>query len=227
MFGKGEAAVLFNQTGFEKRFSVAVRGCRLLSRLSSRVDLPEKLELPTNHPVIFAANHSSLFDLAGALILLGHYGITTRIAVNSRFFANPVAGAFLSNIGCIPFSKQDRAQAEQATVDALIGRQAAAIMPEGRITRPNEQTNFVGPGRPGVSRIATAAGAAVVPIGFAFADEAWKPGTWLPQPRLGRHCVVARFGAPMLFDSDDHLSNAEQLMDVISGLVGEGRSHTL
>lgn len=227
LFGKGEADVLFADTGFEKRFTGAVHGSRLLSRLSSTVELPEKLELPTDRPVMFAANHSSLFDLVGALILLGNYGITSRIAVNSRFFANPAAGAFLRNIGCIPFSKQDRAQAEQATITALQQRQSAAIMPEGRITRPADQTNFVGPGRPGVSRIATAAGAAVVPIGFAFANEAWKPGTWLPKPRLGRHSVIARVGPPMLFESDDHLANAEALMESIGQLVGEGRSLAL
>ncbi len=221
-FGKGEAAVLFANTGFEKRFAGAVLGSRVLSRLSSTLELPEKLELPTDRPVIIAANHSSLFDLIAALIVLGHFGITSRIAVNSRFFVNPIAGAFLRNIGCIPFSKEDKEAAEQETIEALRERQSASIMPEGRITRPADQTNWVGPGRPGVSRIARASGAAVLPIGFAFANEAWVPGKPLPKARLGKHRVIARAGSPLFFETDDHLANAEELMASIGNLVGEG-----
>lgn len=223
MFGKGEAAILFSPTGFDKRYSVAVGGSRVVSRLCSKVDLPDKIELPTDRPVIIAANHSSLFDLAAALILLGHFGITSRIGVNSRFFSNPIAGTFFRNIGCVPFSKADRESAEKAMVDALLSRQTTAIMPEGRITREKDQVDGVGMGRPGVSRIARAAGAAVVPVGFAFSNEAWRPGTPLPKPRLGRHTVVARIGAPMLFDTDDHVANANALMGKIGGLVLAGR----
>ena len=226
MFGKGEANLLFSATGFEKRYAGAVLGSRLLARLSSTVDLPQKLELPTDRPLIITANHSSLFDLVGSLILLGHFGITTRIAVNSRFFVNQAAGAFLRNIGCIAFSKDDRERAEATTIEALKQRQVAAMMPEGRITRPADQVNCVGPGRPGVSRIATAADAAVLPIGFAFANDAWTPGTPLPKPRLGTHRVIARAGAPILFESDDHLANAETLMTAIGDLVADGRSAT-
>ncbi len=224
LFGKGEAEILFSNTSFERRFAGAVFGSRVLARLSSTVILPERIELPTDRPVMVAANHSSLFDLAGALIFLGHFGITTRIAVNSRFFANPAAGLFLRNIGCIPFSRDDKEQAEATTIEALRRRQAAAIMPEGRITKPKDQVDGVGPGRPGVSRIAVAAGAAVLPVGFAFADEAWTPGTPLPKPRLGTHRVIVRAGAPLLFDSDDHLGNAEELMGSISRLVTDGRT---
>ncbi len=224
MFGKGEAAVLFTPTGFEKRYSIAVRGSRVVSRLCSTVELPDKIELPTDRPAMIAANHSSLFDLAAALILLGHYGITSRIGVNSRFFANPAAGAFFRNIGCVPFSKADRETAEKTMIDALLDRQTTAIMPEGRITRPDDQVDGVGMGRPGVSRIARASGAAVVPVGFAFSNEAWKPGTPLPKPRFGRHAVVAHIGAPMLFDTDDHVANANALMAEIASLVMAGRN---
>ena len=223
MFGKGEATTLFTPTGFERRYLIAVAGSQVVSRLSSRVELPEKIELPTDRPVMIAANHSSLFDLAAALIFLDHFGITSRIGVNSRFFANPIAGAFFRNIGCVPFSKADRESAEQAMIEALIARQTTAIMPEGRITRIGDQVDGVGMGRPGVSRIARAAGAAVLPVGFAFSNEAWQPGTPLPKPRLGRHRVVAKAGRPIMFETDDHVENANALMAEIGGLVLAGR----
>lgn len=181
------------------------------------------MELPTDRPMIIAANHSSLFDLAAALVVLGHYGIPARIGVNSRFFDNPVAGRFLRGIGCIAFSKDDKEAAEHTMATALASGQPAAIMPEGRLTRPDNQVNGVGQGRPGVSRIARRANAAVVPIGFAFANETWAPGTPLPVPRLGRHEVIATLGAPIAFDTDDHIANANLLMQRIGDLVIEGR----
>ena len=173
---------------------------------------------------MLAANHSSLYDLLAALIVLGHYGINARIGVNARFFSNPAGGAFLRGIGCIPFSKGDGGAAENQMVDALIARQSAAIMPEGRITRPEDQVNGIGPARPGVSRIARRANAAVLPIGFAFANEAWTPGTPLPKPRMGRHEVITTIGAPMYFETDDHINNANQLMETIGELVMQGRA---
>ena len=177
MFEKGEAKPLVSPTGYDRRFAASTRGSHALTRLASQVVLPDQIELPTDRPIIIAANHSSLYDLIAALRFLGHYGLTCRIGVNARFFSNPAAGAFLRGIGCIPFRKGDGGAAETAMVEALEAGQAAAIMPEGRITRPEDQTNGVGPGRPGISRIARRSGAAVLPIGFAFANEAWAPGT--------------------------------------------------
>jgi|GEM_PF-347364 len=223
-FGKGEAAALFNSTGYDRSYDAAVTGSRVLARISSRVELPEKIELATDRPNLFAANHSSLFDLIAALIVLGNYGIPARIGVNSRFFKNPIGGGFLRSIGCIPFSRDDKEAAEHSMVEALLAGQSAAIMPEGRITRPEDQVNGVGQGRPGVSRVARRAGAAVVPVGFAFANEAWVPGTPLPKPRFGRHKVIANIGSPITFETDDHIANAKELMDAIGNLVQAGRA---
>lgn len=222
-FGKGEATELFVDTGFDRFYDVAVLGSRVVSRLTSQVALPEKIELPTDRPLIIAANHSSLFDLAGALIFLGHFGLCSRIGVNSRFFTNPAVGAFFRGLGCVPFSKEDKASAEATMINALRSGQTAAIMPEGRLIRAKDQVDGVGEGRPGVSRIARATDAAVLPIGFAFANEAWNPGTPLPKPRLGRHQIIASVGSPIVFETDDHIANANQLMAEIGHLVLEGR----
>jgi 1-acyl-sn-glycerol-3-phosphate acyltransferase len=223
-YRKNEAQDAFSPTGYDKFYWRAVKGSRLLSRLSSRVDLPETVELPTDRPAIIAANHSSLFDLIAALITLGHYGVNARIGVNSRFFKNPIAGWFLRGIGCIPFSRDDREAAEQTMVDALKAGQVCAIMPEGKIIRPDDQVDGVGKGRPGVSRIARRAGAAVVTVGFTNSDKAWRPGT--PFPKLANRSthVITRLGAPIEFDSDDHDANAGEVMQSISELVAEGRA---
>ena len=214
---------MFSSIGPDRRFWSAVRGARMLSRMSSNVKMPDTILLPTDRPSIIVANHSSLFDLVGALVVLGHFGIPARIGVNARFFENPAGGAFLRGIGCIPFAKGQGDVAEQQVIDALKAGQSAALMPEGRITRPDDQVHGVGPGRPGISRIARGAGAAIIPVGFAFADETWAPGTPMPKARLGKHTVIASIGPPVVLDDDDHIANAQIVMHAIGDLVMHGR----
>jgi 1-acyl-sn-glycerol-3-phosphate acyltransferase len=225
-YAKGEARSAFSETGFDRMYWNAVHGSRVLCGVTSRVDVPPSIELPTDRPLMVAANHSSLFDLIAALVFLGNYGLTARIGVNSRFFSNPVAGAFFRGIGCIPFSRDDRESAEKATVEALLARQVTALMPEGRITRAEDQKRGVGPARPGISRIVRRANAVVLPVAFTNSDQAWRPGTPLPKPRLGRRHVFATAGSPLEFPTDDHEANTDTLMEAIGRLVLEGRARS-
>ncbi|MGI9605444.1 MAG: lysophospholipid acyltransferase family protein [Acidimicrobiales bacterium] len=221
-FGPDEARDLCSMTGHDAFYWRAVRGSKLIARLTSRVQLPDTVELPTDRPVIVAANHSSWFDLMAALITLGTFGLNARIGVNSRFFSNPVAGWFLRGIGCIPFSREDRESAEQAMVDALDGGQACAMMPEGKIVKLADRVDGVGAGRPGISRIARRTGAAILPVGFVHSDRAWLPGKALPRVRLGRDVVTTCIGSPIELDSDDHEANAAIVMSSIAALIAEG-----
>lgn len=192
---------------------------RGLAFAASPVTVPKVIELPTDRPVIFAANHTSLYDLVASLIAFGWFGLPARIGVNARFFSNPVGGGILRRMGCIPFSRTHRAAAEQQMVEALRSGQVCAIMPEGRIVRHHERVDGVGPGRLGVSRIARQAEAAVIPVGFSGSDGAWPPGS--PFMRFGfrRAPINAAFGSPLFFDTDDHEENVADLMSAISGLL--------
>lgn len=216
LFTSGTAGDLVAPTGHDRFFERSVRAARLLTATTGRVSLPETVELPTDRPLLFAANHSSLFDLVASLVALGHFGLPARIGVNARFFANPAGGAFLRRLGCIPFDREHRELAEESMTEALVARQACAIMPEGRITKPHERVEGVGPGRPGVSRIARLAGAAVVPVGIVGSDRVWPPGSARIRVGLRRDPVVVRFATPMEFESDDHSANTAQLMAAIS-----------
>lgn len=222
--GPAEAGEYFSETGFDRGFRRAALGCRAICRLTSRVDMPAAIPVPTDRPMMIAANHSSLFDLIASILVLDHFGLAGRFAVNSRFFSNPAAGAFLRSIGCIPFSRDHREQAEQTMVDALLAGQVTGIMPEGRITRIEDQVDGVGPARPGLSRIARRSGAAVLPLGFVHSDVAWRPGKPLPTPRLGRHHVLARAGQLIELTTDDHSANATVVMGALGSLVLEGRA---
>lgn len=221
-FGRNSGARLAAPTGHDRFFRGSVHLARAISVPTSGVDLPAKVELPTDRPVIFAANHASLFDLVSSLIALGHYGLPTRIGVNARFFKNPAAGQFLRRLGCIAFSRERSSEAEDEMVAALEAGQSCAIMPEGRIVRPADRIDGVGPGRPGVSRIARRAGAAVIPVGFTGADRVWPPGSARIRVGFGRPPIIARFGSPLWFPNDDHTTNVAELMSAISGLIESG-----
>lgn len=220
-FGPSEAVGLFSPTGFDDYFERTARRAGRLARFATPVDLPATIELPTDRPVIVAANHSSLYDLVASLITVDHYGAQARLGVHARFFRFPGAGRFLRRLGCIPFSRELSDTAEQSMIKALIDGQMCCLMPEGRIIRRDERTNGVGNGRPGISRIARAAGAAVLPVGFAGSDRAWPPGTPLIRIRSSRP-VVATIGSPFEFDGEDHEANAAELMARIAKLVAAG-----
>ncbi len=178
--------------------------------------MPEKVELPTDRPFIFAANHTSLFDLAASLICLGHFGLTARIGVNARFFRGAMGKQIFERLGCVPFSSDTREMAEDAMVHALNEGQVCAIMPEGRLIRDDEKADGVGPGRPGISRIVRRTGAAVIPVGFTGAASTWPPGSPLIRFGFRRPPIIARFGTPLIFETDDHSENTAQVMAAIS-----------
>ncbi len=214
----------FSSTEFDSFFDRSVQVSRALSRLTSEVVVPDTFPIDPDRPTLIAANHSSLFDLAAALILLGKFGMHTRIGVNSRFFKNPVGGPVFRRLGCIGFSRDDREAAENAMVDALLAGQPCAIMPEGKIVKEKDWTNGVGPGRPGISRIARRADAVVVPVGFAQSNVAWPPGKPLPKIRNSRFPIVATIGDPLVFDTDDHDANAATVMAAIADCANAGRT---
>lgn len=220
-FARNEAAGMFGRTGFDSSFTRAAKQARGLSWLTSRIQIPETIELPTDRPVMIAANHSSLFDIVSSIIVLDHFGVPARLGVHARFFNAPIGGRLLHRIGCVPFSREVSDVAEQTMVDALADRQVCCLMPEGRVVRAEQRVNGVGEGRPGISRIARAAGAAIVPVGFAGADRAWPPGSAMLRLR-SRHPVVTTLGAPIEFTGDDHDANVAELMGAISKLVAVG-----
>lgn len=223
-FAREGAVGFFTPTGFEPFYWRSVRVSRFLSRLSSPIELPPTVELPVDRPALIAANHTSLFDLVASLVTLGNYGVVARIGVNSRFFEAPIAGGFLRRLGCIPFSRDDRSTAEDTMVDALEAGQVCAIMPEGKIVRAADKVAGVGAGRPGISRIARRAGAAIVPVGFSRSDLAWPPGSRFPRVGLRRPSVLARIGTPFELEGDDHDANAATVMGAIGELVLAGRA---
>lgn len=184
-----------------------------------KLDLPDVLTVPTSRPVLFAGNHRSLFDFIGAMIIFSKFGASSRLLIRADLVNGRFGGPLFRGIGSIATSTATKQAAEDAAVEALLDGQMVSIMPEGRLVPPAERAEFgVGPGRRGVSRIATRSGACVIPVGFAGTDAVWPRGK-RPQVRRPRPTVTIRIGEPLLFSGDDHQKNADELMVHLGGLV--------
>lgn len=190
------------------------------ARLGAKIHLPEVLSLPHNRPVIMAGNHRSLLDLAVTMAIFSKFGVSSRIMVREDLVTSGPGGTYLRSIGCIATSKDRREESEAEAIAALKSGHVVSMMPEGRLVKPEDWVGGVGPGRPGVSRIATAVDAVVVPVGFSNTERVW-PRSRPPRVRLPRPDVHLKVGPAIEMDSTDHQVNADKVMDAISALIVE------
>ena len=191
----------------------------IFSKIFSRHDFQTELELPESSPIIFAANHRSFFDVIIAWAFFSLSGVNCHCLIRADLFSKPLMGAWLKKNGCIAASRKTKEQAELQAIEKLKAGYAVAIMPEGRLVPPEERPAGVGQGRPGISRIARATGATIVPVAITGSDSVWPLGKSFPIPRMKRPMIKVRFGAPFEFESDDDIKNANQVMQKIKNLL--------
>ena len=191
----------------------------IFSKIFSRHDFQTELELPESSPIIFAANHRSFFDVIIAWAFFSLSGVNCHCLIRADLFSKPLMGAWLKKNGCIAASRKTKEQAELQAIEKLKAGYAVAIMPEGRLVPPEERPAGVGQGRPGISRIARATGATIVPVAITGSDSVWPLGKGFPIPRMKRPMIKVRFGAPFEFESDDDIENANQVMQKIKNLL--------
>jgi len=189
-----------------------------VARLGAKVHLPDVLTLPQNRPVVMAGNHRSLLDLAVTMAIFAKFGVSSRIMVREDLVGKGIGGKYLRSIGCIATSKERREESEAEAIAALRAGHMVSMMPEGRLVDPEDWVGGVGPGRPGVSRIATAADAVVVPVGFSNTEQVWPRGR-PPRVHVPRPDVYLRVGPAIELDSTDHQVNADKVMAAISALI--------
>lgn len=189
-----------------------------VARLGAKVHLPDVLTLPQNRSVVMAGNHRSLLDLAVTMAIFAKFGISSRIMVREDLVGNGIGGKYLRSIGCIATSKDRREESEAEAIAALQAGYMVSMMPEGRLVDPEDWVGGVGPGRTGVSRIATAVDAVVVPVGFSNTEQVWPRGR-PPRVHIPRPDVYLRVGPAIELDSTDHQVNADKVMAAISALI--------
>ncbi|MDA3038511.1 MAG: lysophospholipid acyltransferase family protein [Actinomycetota bacterium] len=208
----------FRPTAQHDWFQRSGRWFTRVTRAVADLDLPEVLPLPDNRPVILAANHRSLLDLAVAMAVFSRFGLSSRIQVRADLMEKGPGARLLHSIGAIPTSTRHRESSERASIEAVSAGHLLSLMPEGRLCRPDEWVRGVGPGRPGVSRIALATGAVVVPIGMSGTERVWPRGR-PPRLQLPRPRVRVGVGAPVELASTNHADNSQQVMEAIADVL--------
>ncbi|MDH3299172.1 MAG: 1-acyl-sn-glycerol-3-phosphate acyltransferase [Acidimicrobiia bacterium] len=211
-------------TDHHDQFLTAGRWSERLIKPVARLDVPDSIRLLRDRPILFAGNHRSLFDVFATLAVLGRFQVSSRILIRADLVDSGATGVLLRRLGSIATSRTNRQEAEDSAVEALELGQTVSLMPEGRLVPPEERSaSGVGPGRPGLSRIARRSGAAVIPVAFVGTDQVWPRGG-VPRLGLPRPQVKIRFGEPMELTGDDDQANVDAFMAELGRLVSAHES---
>lgn len=146
-------------------------------------------------PVIYMANHQSLFDIPALLASLPDQ---TRMLAKRSLFRIPVFGWALRAGGFIAIDREDRSKASQSfasAVERLQGGISALVFPEG--TR--SATGKLAALQRGGFLLALKAGLPIVPVGIEASRTIRRKGEWVIRPRTlavryGRRVDPAAFG---------------------------------
>ena len=215
----GQEPRIVKRTDHHDQFLTAGRWSDRLIKPVARLDAPDSIRLVPDRPILFAGNHRSLFDVFATLAVLGRFQVSSRILIRSDLVDSGATGVLLRRLGSISTSRSNRQEAEDSAVAALESGQTVSLMPEGRLVPPAERSAIgVGPGRPGLSRIARRSGAAVIPVAFIGTDRVWPRGG-LPRLGLPRPHVKIRFGDPIEMTGDDDQANVDAFMAELGDLV--------
>lgn len=202
-----------------KRFLQAGRLSTRLARLFARLDLPDRIDLDDERPILFTGNHRSLFDVFVTLAVFTKFDLSSRILIRADLVDSGMTGTVLRRLGSIPTSRANRVEAENEAVRALERGHLVSMMPEGRLVPPAERAEVgVGPGRTGLSRIARRGGAVVVPVAIVGTDVVWPRGG-MPRLRRSAPTVRVRLGDPIELPGDDDRANTDLVMGRLAKLV--------
>jgi 1-acyl-sn-glycerol-3-phosphate acyltransferase len=175
-------------------------------------------------PAIFAVNHVSVLDPIAVALATASRGRAIRFLAGAEFFAHPVWGPGLRLTGQIPVRRGIR---DLAALDELIAvlrdGGLAGIFPEGRIGAGTGRLR----GRSGVTRVARATGAPVIPVGLWGTQARW-PLSGLKVLPLRRLPLAMAIGEPIHVDDADNPAGlregTQRIMKSIEALVAEARA---
>jgi 1-acyl-sn-glycerol-3-phosphate acyltransferase len=149
--------------------------------------------IPVEGPGFFAVNHVSVLDPIAVALATASRGRAVRFLAGAEFFAHPVWGPCLRLTSQIPVRRgiRDLAALEELT-SVLSGGGLAGIFPEGRIGEGTGRLR----GRSGVTRVARATGAPVIPVGVWGTQARW-PVEGLRVLPLRRLPLAVAIGEPI------------------------------
>ena len=175
--------------------------------------------VPVTGPAIMASNHLSILDSTFLPLVLKRQ---VRFVAKAEYFTgNPVTALWMRATGQISIDRQSPNSAQDMldAAAAVLGKgELFGIYPEG--TRSPDGRLYRG--KVGVSWLALATGAPVIPVAMEGTDKVLPIGA--TRPRLGR--VNVRIGKPMTFSGSersarDRRAVTDEIMAAIQELSGQ------
>ncbi|MDX3663783.1 lysophospholipid acyltransferase family protein [Streptomyces sp. ID05-26A] len=161
--------------------------------------------IPTDGPVILAANHLSFIDSVVIPMVVPRR--VSFLAKAEYFTGTGLKGSlsrrFFSSLGHVPVHRgkgRDARAALDTAAEILARGDAFAIYPEG--TRSLD--GMLHRGRTGVARMALESGAPVIPVGIIGTDKVQPVGSRFPKIVP----VTVRFGEPLDFSRYDGMQDS-------------------
>jgi fatty-acyl-CoA synthase len=149
----------------------------LFACTGKRVDVIGREFMDTPGAKIYAANHTSYFDVLPLMLGLG---VSYRFVSKVENRNIPFIGTFLKQMGHLTFDRADRdARLNQSKqIEELLARgESVFVFPEGTFL----PEDGVRPFQLGAFKAAVATGAPIIPVSLAGARQILREGTWLPR----------------------------------------------
>jgi acyl carrier protein len=150
----------------------------LFALIFCRVRVAGKEYMDTPGAKIYAANHTSYFDV---LPLMMGLGVPYRFVAKMEVHNMPFIGTFLRQMGHLSFNRTDaesRLQQSQEMEALLRNGESVFVFPEGTFT-PEEGLR---PFQLGAFKAAVATGAPIIPLSIKGSRKVLRDGTYLPRP---------------------------------------------
>ncbi|MGC8463922.1 MAG: HAD-IB family hydrolase [Acidimicrobiales bacterium] len=188
----------------------------------ARFDITGVSGIPSEGPVLVAANHRSYFDVVALGIVAARLGRPVRFLAKQELFDAPVVGVLARSLGGIPvdrFGERGASLVEAAA--ALRAGEVVIVLPQGTIPRGEAFFDPVLVGRTGVARLAAETGAPVVPVGLWGTEHVWPRSGRLPRVAgvLRPPTVTVRVGSPLALAGSDVVADTATVMAAITELL--------
>jgi fatty-acyl-CoA synthase len=172
----------------------ALIGCRVKVVGKEYVDAPGAK--------VYAANHTSYFDV---LALMMGLGVPYRFVAKMEVEHMPLIGTFLRQMGHVSFDRSDaksRLRQSEQMEELLRDGKSVFVFPEGTFTAEDG----VRPFQLGAFRAAVDAGVPIIPVSLAGSRRFLRDGTYLPRPTS----VTITVSPPIYPRASEGASNAEE-----------------
>jgi 1-acyl-sn-glycerol-3-phosphate acyltransferase len=151
----------------------------ILSAAGTPVVASGREHIPRDQPVIYASNHSSMFDIWALFATLPG---SVRFVAKRELFRIPILGRAMLAVGHVPIDRTARKSAFEAYDEAarmIRGGTSVVVFPEGTRSRTGELLPF----KNAPFGLAIAAQVPIVPVYVHHTFEILPKGAWRLRPR--------------------------------------------